>query len=434
MDFLIEGGWLSLFSEYLIKSSVILSAAIVLAFLLRKKSAGLRHLILSIFMIGLLLLPIFSTVTPGWETKFLPLRQSRNGASVKVDGLIGGLDSSSKNLGSFSLESEAHKHTEEVKINSPSILSNFLSRITPVVGFATLLLWLFGLMFLSLRMVLGLYGTNRLAREGKVLQDSLWKRLLFRFFEAVSLRKKIKLLSHDKTMVPFTWGVFKPIVMMPKESQNWSENQRSSALYHELSHIKRGDYLVMLLTRISRAIYWFNPLSWIVLGMVKREQEKACDELVLKAGIKPSTYAENLLFIRNSVSGHWSPPAAVLGVMNRSHLNDRLTTILKQRFSIKEVQMKTKVLLSFLAILSISFIGLARPGNSHIDYAEGISLSDATVMSPIDTHEAPADKQDQEKKTAEKRTEKRCDNRKERPKRAEKGNQERCENRGQGKG
>jgi phage pi2 protein 07 len=220
------------------------------------------------------------------------------------------------------------------------------------------------------------------------------------------LRKKIRLLSHEKAIVPLTWGVFKPVVMMPEASRSWSENQRSTALYHELSHIKRGDYLVMILARISRAVYWFNPLSWIVLGMVKREQEKACDELVLKAGIKPSTYAENLLFIRDSISGHWNPPAAVLGAVSRSHLNDRLTTILKQRFILKEVRMKTKVLLSFLAILSISFIGLARPGNSVENRADAVVSEMATVKAPHGALEAPAVDQNQEKKEQDKKEQK----------------------------
>jgi beta-lactamase regulating signal transducer with metallopeptidase domain len=276
----------------------------------------------------------------------------------------------------------------------------------PVFGFAALLIWFFGWMFLSIRILLGLFGTFRLTREGKDIQDSLWKRLLQRFLATVFLRKKINLLSHDKTMVPLTWGIFKPVVMMPEESKSWSENQRSTALYHELSHIKRGDYLVMILARISRAIYWFNPLSWIVLRMIKKEQEKACDELVLKAGIKPSTYAENLLYIRNSISGHWNPPATVLGVMNKSHLNDRLTTILKQRFNLKEVQMKTKILLSVLAILSISFIGLARPGNSSGSHAEAGSPENATVMASIDSEEAPIVSQDQDKKEQKKKVKK----------------------------
>jgi beta-lactamase regulating signal transducer with metallopeptidase domain len=391
MGFLFEGGWLALVFEYLIKSSVILSVSIVLAFLLSKKSAGLRHLVLSVFLIGLLFLPILSTVTTGWETKFLPSRQSRVGANLKVDSFIGTLNSSSENLGSVAMASEVPKHTEEVKKDSP-----------PVFGFTALLLWFFGLMFLSIRMMLGLYGTVRLSREGQDMQDSLWRRLLRRFLDAVSLKRKIHLMSHDKTKVPLTWGFFKPVVMMPEASRKWSENQQSAALFHELSHIKRGDYLVMILARISRAIYWFNPLSWIVLGMIKREQEKACDELVLKAGIKPSTYAENLLLIRNSVTGHWNPPAAVLGAMNKSHLNDRLTTILKQRFNLKEVQMRTKILLSVLAILSISFIGLARPGNSFSSHAEAASLESAAVTTWIDSHEIPADVQEQEKKEQKK--------------------------------
>jgi len=276
----------------------------------------------------------------------------------------------------------------------------------PVFGFAALLIWFFGLMFLSIRILLGLFGTIRLTREGQDIQDSLWKRLLQRFLATVLLRRKINLLSHDKTMVPLTWGVIKPVVMMPAESKNWSENQRSTALYHELSHIKRGDYLVMIMARISRAIYWFNPLSWIVLRMIKKEQEKACDELVLKAGIKPSTYAENLLHIRNSISGHWNPPATVLGVMNKSHLNDRLTTILKKRFNLKEVQMKTKILLSVLAILSISFIGLARPGNSSGSHAEAVSPENATVITPFDSSEAPIVSQDQDKKEQKKEVKK----------------------------
>ena len=391
MGFLFECSWLILLCEYLIKSSFILSVSIVLVYLLRKKSASLRHLVLSAFLIGLLFIPILSSIATGWETKFLPLWQTRDAAALEADGLARNFNSSSKALGSTLVASEVSIHMEEVKKNS-----------LPVFGFAALLIWLFGLMFLSIRILLGLFGTIRLTREGQDIQDSLWKRLLYRFLETVSLRRKINLLSHDKTMVPLTWGVIKPVVMMPEESKNWSENQRSTALYHELSHIKRGDYLVMILARISRAIYWFNPLSWIVLGMIKREQEKACDELVLKAGIKPSTYAENLLFIRNSVSGHWNPPAAVLGAMNKSHLNDRLTTILKQRFNLKEVQMKTKVLLSVLAILSISFIGLARPGNSSGIHAESVSPENATIMVPVDSQEVPVVSQEQDKKEQKK--------------------------------
>jgi beta-lactamase regulating signal transducer with metallopeptidase domain len=403
MGFLFEGRALALLCEYLIKSSVILSASIAMVFLLRKKSACLRHLILSVLLIGLLFLPFLSMLSTGWETNFLPSWEAKNVTAMEFGAATRDLSASTSSVGDSNLPSEFSVHAEGFDMDSRSAMGTFLSRLKPVFGFAAFLIWIGGLLFLFVRIGLGLYGTNRLMREGQNIEDSLWRRLLFRFFEAVSLRqKKINLMSHEKTLIPLTWGVIKPVVMMPAESCSWSENQRSTALYHELSHIKRGDYLVMILARISRAVYWFNPLGWIVLGMIKREQEKACDELVLKAGIKPSTYAENLLLIRNSVSGHWNPPAAVLGAMSKSHLNDRLTTILKQRFDLKEVQMKTKVLLVLLTILSISFIGLARPGDTSSSHADAVAVEHSAVTTQVDSQDSSDVVQEQEKKEQKK--------------------------------
>ena len=121
MGFLFESGWLVLVFEYLIKSSVILSVSIGMAFLLRKKSAGLRHLVLSVFLIGLLFLPILSTVTTGWETKFLPSWQSRDAVTLKADDLIGNFDSSSSTLESAWDASEIPLHMGETKKDSPPV-------------------------------------------------------------------------------------------------------------------------------------------------------------------------------------------------------------------------------------------------------------------------------------------------------------------------
>lgn len=401
MPFLFEGQGLALFSEYLIKSSAVLSFSLLLAYLMKKKSAGLRHLVLSVFLIGLLFLPILSSVTTGWETPFLPSWKTEQVAPVEARDIVRAHDHAFDAFGPDLKASEVSTEIGGVKMDSRSALSTFLSKLSPVLGLAVFIAWIFGSLFLFVRVVLGLRGTCKLAREGQEIQDSLWRRLLSRFLEFFSLKRKIILMRHKKTMVPLTWGVLKPVVMMPAESDSWSENQRSTALYHELSHIKRGDYLVMILASVTRAVYWFNPLSWVVLGMIKREQEKACDELVLKAGIKPSTYAENLLYIRNSVSGHWNPPATVLGAMNKSQLNDRLITILKPRFNLKEVRMKTKVLLSFLAILTVSLIGLARPGSTSDSDGGLVSSGYASMTRGIDSHEITTYMQDQGKKEQE---------------------------------
>ncbi len=72
MEFLAEIKGLDLFSEFFIKSSVILTFTFVLVFLFRKKSASLRHFLLSVSLISLLLFPFLSTLTKGWETGLLP--------------------------------------------------------------------------------------------------------------------------------------------------------------------------------------------------------------------------------------------------------------------------------------------------------------------------------------------------------------------------
>jgi len=68
---------------------------------------------------------------------------------------------------------------------------------------------------------------------------------------------------------------------------------------------------------------------------MKKEQEKACDELVLKAGVKPSIYAANLLSIKKAGQIQWNPPAAVLGAVGKSQLNERLLAILKHQLKKK---------------------------------------------------------------------------------------------------
>jgi beta-lactamase regulating signal transducer with metallopeptidase domain len=397
VPFFSDAGWLDLICGYLIKSSLILMFAVALAFILRKKSAGLRHLVLSLFLIGLLFLPLISTLAPGWETGLLPTWRSGNPVPEALERGIDDPMSAKVTWESGRESFSIHSGAESKSQKKENRITGFPANMKSLLGIFVLGAWIMGCVLLFSRLALGLFGAFRLAREGQDMNDSIWKRLLLRFLEAVTLRRRIHLLSHEGVQVPLTWGFIKPVVMMPVESLSWSEGQRSTALFHELSHVKRGDFLVMLLARLSRALYWFNPLSWYVFRQIKKEQEKACDELVLKAGIKPSTYAENLLLIRNSISVSWNPPAAVLGTVGRSHLNERLITILKQRLNLEEVKMKTKILLGMLAVLSITFIGMARPGVPTADDVDPMLHADTVKNVPMAFWTAEPLIQEQEK-------------------------------------
>jgi len=393
---------LGLIYEYLIKSTLVLSLAILLAFLFRKHSASIRHFLLSISLIGILLFPFLSTVTGGWETKLLPnwhiLKKQANISIELAESKIN-QNQLIRNKNHILSESSYGLNSIETRQSSEK-KANF--KFSHILGYGLLAIWSGGILFLLFKISLGLYGACRLTRQGEELEDSPWKKLLNHFMAAVSLKRKVNLKGHKRVKIPFTWGVIKPVVVMPSESKNWTEDEQSSALFHELSHVKRGDFLIMMLARISCALFWFNPLSWLAFKMMKREQEKACDELVLKFGIKPSTYAANLLSIKQAKGARWDPPEAVLGAVGKSQLNERLLAILKQRFNLMEVKMKTKIMLSFLVILAVSVIGLARPSTSEAKNDLEFAKKDIFLTDSPDLFQETEAEKKQEKKQSDK--------------------------------
>jgi beta-lactamase regulating signal transducer with metallopeptidase domain len=361
MAFLSDSIWPKLMSEYLIKSTLVLTFAIFLSYLCRKQPASLRHLILSVSLIGLLIFPLLSSIEAGWTTGLLPSWIIETKAPATSD-----ISSFSHRTHPFVLNDNTplKPQNQGKEFATPPIDTRMSGSILwELLRYGFLIIWLTGLTLILARQIFGLYGAYKLSREAEDLKSSFWRHLLHRFLEAISVKRKVDLLRNAKVKVPLTWGWLKPVVIMPYDSESWTAEQRESALYHELSHVKRGDFLVSMLARISLGLYWFNPLSWMVFQAMKKEQEKACDELVLKTGIKPSVYAANLLSIRRSMQSPWNPPAAVLGALGKSQLNERLLAILKQKFTLKEVKMKTKIFLSALVIITITFLGMARPSS-----------------------------------------------------------------------
>lgn len=364
MDALFKLMGLDLVCEYLIKSSLILIFALFLVIILQKKSASLRYFILSFSLMSLILIPFLSSVSAGWETKLVPVWDKHKDDSSITDNWVHSSFIDQKDTKKIFLPNEEIS-IPYVSLNSASDNKGFintgLDRENHIIFLIFPLLWILGLLFLWLKIVVGLNGASKLTGQGEVITKFPFQQILQQLCKIISLKRKVGLLSSRQILTPITWGVIKPVILLPESSKRWTNSQCSSVLFHELSHIKRGDFILKIVVRFICALFWFNPLVWIVYGSLKREQEKACDELVLNSGIKPSTYAANLLSIKLAEQRDWSPPAIVLEAFNRSQLDDRLIAILKKKIKPKEIKMKNKIFLSILFILVITVIGLARP-------------------------------------------------------------------------
>ena len=122
-----------------------------------------------------------------------------------------------------------------------------------------------------------------------------------------------------------TFGILRPVILLPTDLQSPRD-----VLLHELAHIKRKDCFVQCVVHIACALYWFNPLLWYASRRMRIERERACDDLVLQAGCKPSDYAQQLLTIAADLPVSSPRMAAFAGIAmaRKSNLEGRMLAIL----------------------------------------------------------------------------------------------------------
>lgn len=96
-----------------------------------------------------------------------------------------------------------------------------------------------------------------------------------------SLRRKMSVRQSDRITSPLTYGICKPVILMPTSTKWEEENQVSYILEHEYVHIQRWDVVFKLLMITVLCLHWFNPLVWLMYQLFNRDLELSCDETVI---------------------------------------------------------------------------------------------------------------------------------------------------------
>ncbi len=321
------------------KGALILSATWIMAYALRSSAAAIRYMVWCTGLLSLMMLPVLSTVLPAWHPDFLPSTPITDGP-VLADAPLP--------------ESEAPVPTELfvpgvagtdvfVVAPPPPIIVDALPDPANAAGKSTsaflsgldfhwtvwaLIVWLFGVAVAGIRLMLAHAGATMLVRKSEIVHDEDWHLLSEKISKQLGIEQFVRLRTSSWTSVPMSVGIFKPTVVLPENANEWDENQRRTVLYHELAHVKRKDCLWQLLTQMTCALYWFNPLVWVAVWQLRIERERACDDLVLTSGIDASRYAETLLqTARQLKRAEWSTLATV-SMARQSQLEGRLLSIL----------------------------------------------------------------------------------------------------------
>ncbi len=111
------------------------------------------------------------------------------------------------------------------------------------------------------------------------------------------LRRGLSIRSSDNIAAPLSYGLFKPVILLPSGFDFDDIRALNYILTHEYVHIRRFDILTKALMMFGLSIHWFNPMVWIMFLVLNRDIELACDETVVRIfGEKEkSAYARTLI-------------------------------------------------------------------------------------------------------------------------------------------
>lgn len=126
--------------------------------------------------------------------------------------------------------------------------------------------------------------------------DVQWRVFVQKLAAQMGVRKPVHVWVSEFITSPVTVGFLKPVILVPLAAVNHlSVQQMESVLLHEISHIRRHDYIINLVINIIRTVLYFNPFIKAFVQIVEKEREKSCDEMVLQFQYDSHEYAAALL-------------------------------------------------------------------------------------------------------------------------------------------
>ena len=331
----------------ILKTTVLLACASLVTLGLRRASASVKHAAWAMALLCALLIPIASLVLPEVSLPVLPeetfmvasppiQRGSGTTTTIRPAALVGQADS--QNL---------------VAAGKPGAPSTGLPFPSP--NHAILLVWGLGAGIVLLRLLLGSLTIRRLARRSMPVEGSDWGDVLDDLRATFALRRPVSLRISDQTIPPMTWGLFRPVVLLPDTAIEWTSSRRRLVLAHELAHIKRSDGILQILLQAVCSLYWFNPLVWYAARRLRIERECACDDSVLTLGADADDYADHLLQVARTLNPGGGLSLATVAMAHRSQLETRLLSILDNRTRRQTVSRAAAVFL-FSAVAAVTLI------------------------------------------------------------------------------
>jgi beta-lactamase regulating signal transducer with metallopeptidase domain len=290
-----------------------------------RRTASLRHLVWVAAFGAMVLLPLLAGAVPGRFVLSLPAPETAAPVALSV-----------------------------AELTPPPAPETFHLGIADA-AFALLAVWLAGICLIALRSVIAGFALRSMRR------DSVDNPFDESELPELASGREYALRVSNAECGPITWGLFRPVVLLPHKSLFWPGERLHAVLLHELAHVHRRDSLSQMLSLAACALYWPNPLVWLGARALRREAEMAADDAVLVSGMAPSEYAGELLHVAAEFRAQGLSASMPLSMAAPSALSARVQSVLtptKQRSGVTSMDI---LKMAAVALLATSALVAARP-------------------------------------------------------------------------
>jgi beta-lactamase regulating signal transducer with metallopeptidase domain len=325
----------------LLKVTASLAIGLLVVRLLRRARAATRHLVLATTFAALLLVPLAHLAGPRIELEI-------------------GMLAPAEDVGDRATpRGETLALTTAVPPDAAAATGRIARTATPLLpwtpGTIAMGIWIGGAGSLLLTLAFDLARARRLRRNG--LPAPEW---IVRISHRIGVgrgasARDVEILLSDEVPGPLVIGCRQAAIVLPVDAESWHTDALQRVLAHELSHVRRADWVVQVVARAICAIHWFHPLVWMTWRQLHLEAERACDDEVLKqAGAED--YAGQLVSIARS-SRVASSSGVLVGMATRSDLATRVRAILDPTVRRGHFDSATTVATFVAATGAFAFIG-----------------------------------------------------------------------------
>lgn len=297
----LAAAWITGLLDAALRGTLLLLAAGLAARLLRDAPAAARHAVWASALVGLLLTPLLQPLVPALEAPFVPEIQVPAGTADAGPAARPGPAAAPTVPPGSAVSPEPGVRAAPGSPSAPARageggLAAALETVSALGPGGVLgALWLVGFLAVAGTLVLGKLRVWWLARSAARVRDGPWLELRDDLAGRLELDRPVRILRSSRPLVPMTWGLLRPRVLLPAAADDWPRACKRNVLLHELAHVKRRDLLVQHTARLACALYWFHPLVWMAARRLRLEQEEACDDHVLRGGALASDYARHLV-------------------------------------------------------------------------------------------------------------------------------------------